>query len=92
MSLKQVQRDFLSQSFRRRTSTPSECDTSQGVATELSNKKGEGPRPAHLHQSNTGVSTPSTLCSFGLVVVYWRWMRLSGKMIGAAPKAASAAS
>ena len=33
-----------------------------------------------LSQSKTGVSTPSTLCSFGLVVVYCRWMRLSGKM------------
>ena len=38
----------------------------------------------------TGVSTPSTLCSFGLVVVYCRWIFLSGKMKGAAPKAASA--
>ncbi len=33
-----------------------------------------------LLQSNTGESTPSTLCSFGLVVVYCRWTRLSGKM------------
>jgi len=41
-------------------------------------------------QSNTGVSTPSTLCSFGLVVVYCRWIFFSGKMMGAAPKAASA--
>ena len=43
-------------------------------------------------QSNTGVSTPSTLCSFGLVVVYCRWIFFSGKMKGAAPNAARAAS
>ena len=43
-------------------------------------------------QSKTGVSTPSTLCSFGLVVVYCSWMRLSGKTSCAAAKAASAAS
>ena len=30
------------------------------------------------------------MCSFGLVVVYCRWIFLSGKMNGAAPKAASA--
>lgn len=30
-------------------------------------------------QSKTGVSTPSTLCSFGLVVVYCSRMRFSGK-------------
>ena len=43
-------------------------------------------------QSNTGDATPSTLCSLVLVVVYWSRMCLSGKMMGAAPKAASAAS
>ena len=43
-------------------------------------------------QSKTGVSTPSTLCSFGLVVVYCSSTRFSGKTIGLAPKAASAAS
>ena len=43
-------------------------------------------------QSNTGDSTPSTLCSFGEVVVYCMWIFLSGKMYGAAPNAASAAS
>ena len=31
-------------------------------------------------QSNTGVSTPSTLCSFGEVVVYCMWIFFSGKM------------
>ena len=43
-------------------------------------------------QSKTGVSTPRILCSFGDVVVYCMWIFLSGKMYGAAPKAASAAS
>ena len=41
-------------------------------------------------QSNTGDSTPSTLCSLGLVVVYCRNTFLSGKMMGMAPKAARA--
>jgi hypothetical protein len=41
-------------------------------------------------QSNTGDSTPNTLCSLGLVVVYWRNTFLSGEMMGMAPKAASA--
>ena len=41
-------------------------------------------------QSKTGDSTPSTLCSFGLVVVYCRWIFLSGKIMGAAPNAARA--
>ncbi len=41
-------------------------------------------------QSNTGDSTPSTLCSLGLVVVYCRWIFFSGKISGAAAKAASA--
>jgi hypothetical protein len=41
-------------------------------------------------QSKTGDSTPSTLCSFGLVVVYCRNTFFSGKMMGMAPKAASA--
>ena len=31
-------------------------------------------------QSNTGDSTPSTLCSFGEVVVYCMWIFLSGKI------------
>lgn len=48
-------------------------------------------RPSTV-QSNTGDSTPSTLCSFGEVVVYCMWIFLSGKMYGAAPNAASAAS
>ncbi len=43
-------------------------------------------------QSNTGVSTPRILCSFGEVVVYCMWIFFSGKMYGAAPNAASAAS
>jgi len=62
---------------------------------ELDAGEREQQRPlvdARGFQSNTGVSTPSTLCSFGLVVVYCRWMRLSGNTCGAAPKAASAAS
>ena len=43
-------------------------------------------------QSKVGDSTPRILCSFGEVVVYCMWIFLSGKMYGAAPKAASAAS
>jgi hypothetical protein len=39
-----------------------------------------------------GVSTPSTLCSLGLVVVYCSSTRFSGKTMGEAAKAASAAS
>ena len=41
-------------------------------------------------QSNTGLSTPSTLCSLGLVVVYCKNTFLSGEMMGMAPKAARA--
>lgn len=44
----------------------------------------------HKGQSNTGDSTPSTLCSLGLVVVYCRCTFLSGLMKGMAPKAARA--
>ena len=52
---------------------------------------GRGKGAVRGAQSNTGVSTPNTLCSLGLVVVYWRWiLPLSGKMMAAAAKAASA--
>ena len=61
----------------------------RGTAANYSEVRRPGFKRA---QSKTGVSTPSTLCSFGLVVVYCRWMRLSGKMYGAAANAASAAS
>lgn len=43
-------------------------------------------------QSKTGVSTPRTLCSLGDVVVYCMWIFFSGKIYGAAPNAARAAS
>ena len=62
--------------------TPSECTLASAVWI-LMQYRG--------HQSKIGVSTPSTLCSFGLVVVYCRWiLPFSGKMMGAAAKAASA--
>ena len=91
--LSQVQRDFLSR--RLRGNTPSECalaSTDEIVSDEKS------PLAAGLwgfgagaaNQSKTGVSTPSTLCSLGLVVVYCRNTFFSGKMMGMAPKAASA--
>ena len=54
--------------------------------------KGDGDLAAHGVQSKVGDSTPRILCSFGEVVVYCMWIFLSGKMYGAAPKAASAAS
>ncbi len=41
-------------------------------------------------QSNTGDSTPKTLCSLGLVVVYCKNTFFSGAMMGMAPKAAKA--
>lgn len=40
--------------------------------TEGARIAGPAIRPADRHQSKFGVSTPSTLCSFGLVVVYCR--------------------
>ena len=102
--LNQVQRDFLSRHrLFGRANTPSEYVAASRDAQHYSDKarpKRQGPArtrapavvaPAGV-QSNTGDSTPSTLCSLGLVVVYCSRMRFSGKTYGAAPKAASAAS
>ena len=52
---------------------------------------GAARRAGLARHANTGVSTPSTLCSLGLVVVYCRWiLPLSGNTMAAAAKAASA--
>jgi len=81
--------DALSQTV----DTPSETTRTVRVAARIMAQRANenGPREAGRSsmledersiesQSKTGVSTPSTLCSFGLVVVYCRWMRFSGKM------------
>ncbi len=60
--LNQVQRDFLSRRLLQGTNTPSGWPHTLRPGVSLC----EGLSP----QSNTGDSTPSTLCSLGLVVVY----------------------
>ncbi len=62
------------------------------VLRKAPDRLGQGVAWPGLSQSKTGDSTPSTLCSFGLVVVYCSSTRFSGNTIGLAPKAASAAS
>ncbi len=87
--LNQVQRDFLSRGLGR--NTPSGCAL---ASTRNCRRKKALRRGLVLigvsAQSKTGLSTPSTLCSLGLVVVYCRNTFFSGKMMGMAPKAASA--
>ena len=84
----QVQRDCLSQA--NRPSTPSEvpractrnaADYARSADRSQTKARVGGPSKlccARSDQSNTGDSTPSTLCSLGLVVVYCSGMRLSG--------------
>ena len=68
--LNQVQRDFLSRRRCRSANTPSEvARTWHGPELIMPCRR----------QSKTGDSTPSTLCSLVLVVVYCSWTRLSGK-------------
>lgn len=93
--LSQVQRDCLSRA-QHATQHPQRKRQKRSNPDFRAKKKPAKGGLIRIHQildrgqSNTGLSTPSTLCSLGLVVVYCKCTFLSGKIKGMAPKAASA--
>ncbi len=81
----QEMRVSVAQAVQRRCAPPS-------AAERRSLQCGSGNHRCRSDQSKTGLSTPRILCSLGEVVVYCMWIFLSGKIYGAAPNAARAAS
>ena len=70
---------------------PSDCPFESGPAEDELRPVHDLLMECQTNQSSkVGVSTPSTLCSFGLVVVYCKKTFFSGKTYLEAPKAARA--
>ncbi len=92
--LNQVQRDFLSRAMRTHDAAP--INTPSGHAARETRRElalCRDGRPAPVHSSALcGEATPSSRCSFGLVVVYCNGCARSGKTTLAAANAASVAS